>query len=259
MSESSLPAGWFWSTVGEVGDVQLGRQRSPQHHQGQHMRPYLRVANVFEDRIDTRDIKSMNFNPDEFERFRLRHNDVLLNEGQSPELLGRPAIYRGDPPDVCFTNSLIRFRPFEAVEPEWALLTFRWHMHSGRFRRESRITTNIAHLSASRLKKVEFPVPPLAEQRRIVDAAASHFALLEAVLNDLRNLVGDVRLTPASQLGRLRRSILKAAYEGRLVARPGLSRTPELGPDGDLAAEIIALPASCSRLTRDLGRIADGG
>ena len=43
------PAGWTKTTVGEVGRVQLGRQRSPKNHSGPHMRPYLRVANVFED------------------------------------------------------------------------------------------------------------------------------------------------------------------------------------------------------------------
>ena len=64
------------------------------------MKPYLRVANVFEDRIDTSSIKEMHFEEAEFEKYKLRDGDVLwLNEGQSPELLGRPAIYRGEPPE----------------------------------------------------------------------------------------------------------------------------------------------------------------
>ena len=81
------------------------------------MKPYLRVANVFEDRIDTSSIKEMHFEEAEFEKYKLRDGDVLLNEGQSPELLGRPAIYRGEPPDVAFTNSLIRFVPGPGVTP----------------------------------------------------------------------------------------------------------------------------------------------
>lgn len=51
-----LPEGWCWARVQQIGSVQLGRQRAPQHHCGPHMRPYLRVANVFDDRIDTSDI-----------------------------------------------------------------------------------------------------------------------------------------------------------------------------------------------------------
>jgi hypothetical protein len=122
------------------------------------MRPYLRVANVFEDRIDVSDIMEMNFSPEEFERYRLREGDVLLNEGQTPELVGRAAMYRGEPPEVAFTNSLLRFVPGPGVDAAYALLVFRRHLHVGRFNREARITTNIAHLSAGRLKSVEFPI-----------------------------------------------------------------------------------------------------
>ena len=55
----ALPLGWCWTKVSEVGEVKLGRQRSPEHHNGPHMRPYLRVANVFEDRIDLSDVLEM--------------------------------------------------------------------------------------------------------------------------------------------------------------------------------------------------------
>lgn len=40
------------ATVADAGSVSLGLQRSPKRHFGPNMRPYLRVANVFEDRID---------------------------------------------------------------------------------------------------------------------------------------------------------------------------------------------------------------
>src|SRR3954447_23449129 len=116
-----LPPGWAWSTVADVGEGQLGRQRAPKYHTGTNMRPYLRVANVFEDRIDTSDVMSMHFEPDEFERYRVLPGDILLNEGQSPELLGRPPLSRGVPADLAFTNSLIRFRPYPGIEPRWAL------------------------------------------------------------------------------------------------------------------------------------------
>lgn len=164
-----LPEGWAWSTVGDVGEVMLGRQRAPRYHHGPNMRPYLRVANVFEDRIDIADVFEMDFPSADFERYRLEPGDILLNEGQSPELVGRPAMFRDEMADVCFTNSLIRFRPHEGIDGEFALLVFRHHLHSGRFQREARITTNIAHLSAKRFCSVEFPVPPLAEQRHIVE------------------------------------------------------------------------------------------
>lgn len=170
------------------------------------MRPYLRVANVFEDRIDASDLKVMDFSG-VFKRYKLEPGDVLLNEGQSPEFLGRPAIYRGLPEDVAFTNTLLRFRAGPHVLPEWALVVFRRHMHFQRFAREARITTNIAHLSASRLKPIEFPVPPLDEQRRIVDVLEDHFSRLDAAAG--------LVLGAEKRLAALRRSTLQAAISNR--------------------------------------------
>jgi type I restriction enzyme S subunit len=203
------PASWKITTVGEAGAVTLGRQRSPKVHRGANMRPYLRVANVFEDRIDTASVMTMNFSEEEFSQYRLEPNDILLNEGQSPHLLGRPAMYRGVPPDVAFTNTLLRFRPRSGVLPDWALLVFRRHLHAKRFMRESQITTNIAHLSAGRFKAIEFPIPPLDDQRRI----SAEFALQNS-------LVSTVALAVSQELTRstaLRASVLAAAFSGKLV------------------------------------------
>lgn len=203
------PASWIRSNVASAGSVTLGRQRHPDWHVGDNMRPYLRVANVFEDRIDTRDVKEMHWPDDTFERFRLIPGDILLNEGQTPEFLGRPAMYRGTPENVAFTNSLLRFQAHAEIDPEFALLVFRRHMHAGRFTRESRITTNIAHLSASRLKPIEFPIPPLADQRVLV-----------AEVHDRLGTVARLgaALDQAEQRGKaLRRAVLAAAFSGRLT------------------------------------------
>lgn len=205
------PAHWQSVTVADAGHLELGRQRHPDWHNGSNMRPYLRVANVFEDRINASDLKEMHWPGGTFERFRLHPGDVLLNEGQSPEWLGRPAIYRGAPPDVAFTNSLLRFVANQDVLPEFALLVFRRHMHAGRFRRESRITTNIAHLSAGRLKAVEFPIPPLPEQQRLVHKVALRLDALAAVIAQVQ--------AAQTRAQSLRRALLSAAFSGRLTDR----------------------------------------
>lgn len=237
------PSHWKVLLVGDVGIVGLGLQRSPKRHNGPHMRPYLRVANVFEDRIDTRDVMSMNMTDAEWERYRLRDGDVLLNEGQSPELLGRPAIYRGQPPDVAFTNSLIRFQAKNDVDPEWALLVFRSHLHNRRFMRESQITTNIAHLAAGRFKTVEFPVPPLEEQ---VSRVANARARLEACERLRTQVVAGRKRSSA-----LRRSILVAAFSGRLV-----QQNPDDEHTSDLLRRIMAEPGGSSPTGRKSQRKA---
>ena len=204
-----LPENWQLKTVAEAGETGLGRQRSPKYHNGRNMRPYLRVANVFEDRIDTSSIMEMHFEEADFEKYKLRNGDVLLNEGQSPELLGRPAIYRGEPPDVAFTNSLIRFVPGPGVTSEWALLVFRRHLHARRFMRESRITTNIAHLALGRFRTVEFPIPPLNVQDEGV-------ASTRASLSSVDQLIDQIHSARA-RTDTMRRAVLAAAFSGQLV------------------------------------------
>jgi restriction endonuclease S subunit len=251
---SGLPPGWATSSVGEAGELKLGRQRAPRYHRGLNMRPYLRVANVFEDRIDTSDVMTMEFSADEFERFRLEAGDILLNEGQSPHLLGRPAIYRGDPPDVAFTNSLVRFRACGAVLPKWALTVFRHHMHSRRFMRESRITTNIAHLSLSRLMNVEFPIPPLAEQERIIAALDEEFSRLDAGAAALDRI--------RKHLKRMRAAVLASAYDAAAIAFGTASVREIIGDkalfaDGDWVESKDQDPDGAYRLTQ-LADIGDG-
>lgn len=203
-----LPS-WSMCATREAGRIQLGRQRSPKFHSGNSMRPYLRVQNVFEDRLDLSDVMSMDFPGEDFERYRLHPGDILLNEGQSPEYLGRPAMYRGELPGSCFTNTLIRFQAYEHVSAEFAILVFRNYMHSGRYLSEGTTTTNIAHLGAGRFGDVEFPLPPLAEQEEISRRAGDLLAYADRL---------EARLTAAqSAIDRLTPALLAKAFRGELV------------------------------------------
>ena len=204
-----LPEGWVWATVDRVGKVQLGRQRAPQHHTGTHMRPYLRVANVFEDRIDLSDVMEMNFTSDEFPVYELHPGDILLNEGQSMELVGRPAMYRGELPGACFTNSLVRFQAHDCLDRNYALFVFLACLKTGRFQKIATITVNIAHLGAGRFAELAFPLPPLAEQEQIVALVEERLSQIDSAEKTI-----DAELIRAK---RLRQSILKRAFEGTLV------------------------------------------
>lgn len=166
-----IPANWSWGLVGSVGEVTLGKSLGPSSRQGANIRPYLRVANVLEDKIDVTDLKEMAFSDSEMEKYALRDGDILLNDGQSIELVGRPAMYREILPELYFQNHLIRFRSGPLVDPHYALIVFRHYLHAGEFRRLARGSTNIANLSRARFASMPFPVPPLDEQRAIAAEA----------------------------------------------------------------------------------------
>lgn len=168
-----VPAHWDVVRVGDAGMVQLGRQRSPDKMTGTCSMPYLRVANVHDGWIDYSDVLEMDFTQAEREIFGLKAGDILLNEGQSIELVGRSATYDGKPNQFCFQNTLIRFRCNERSVPSYVQAVFKEFLDSRQFQRVALQTTSIAHLGADRLAKMWMPLPPLKEQRVIGDAIAS--------------------------------------------------------------------------------------
>lgn len=167
-------AAWPTSKVSDAGRVQLGRQRAPKYQTGKFTKPYVRVANVYEDRIDTADVLKMDFNDSDFRDYKLKYGDVLLNEGQSTELVGRPAMWRSEIDDCCFQNTLVRFQANRTyVMPEFALALFLRYFRSGEFAKISSKTSSVAHLGAGRFGMMPFPLPPLDLQREFSERVAA--------------------------------------------------------------------------------------
>jgi type I restriction enzyme S subunit len=173
---------WPVLPISGAGEVKLGRQRAPKYQSGNFTRPYVRVANVYEDRIDITDLLSMDFDARDFATYKLENGDILLNEGQSTELVGRPAMWRDEVQDCCFQNTLVRFRADRRhVDPTFALQTFLWMYRGGQLSQISSKTSNVAHLGAARFAKLEMVVPPIAHQT----AFAEQVQRLEALARHL--------------------------------------------------------------------------
>ncbi|WP_189049217.1 restriction endonuclease subunit S [Micromonospora sonchi] len=196
---------WFASSVGDAGKVQLGRQRAPQYQTGKFTSPYLRVANVHEDRIDLSDVLEMDFNEEDFDRYQLHEGDILLNEGQSTELVGRPAMWRGEGAGYCYQNTLVRFQSKRSiVNPTYALAVFLRYFRTGQLAKISSKTSNVAHLGAGRFAKMPFPIPPINLQEKFAEQA-----------EEIRNLKSRQQASDA-ELGTLFASLQDRAFRGAL-------------------------------------------
>jgi type I restriction enzyme S subunit len=216
----SLPAAWTWAPLEALGEINLGKMRSPEFHSGPLMRPYLRVANVKSGgRIDLGSVLSMNFEPHEQEHFALRAGDIVLSEGQSLELVGQSAIFREGPDGLCFQKTLHRFRRWHsAPSSEFMQYVFSHYVQNGIFPRYASMTVNIAHLTLERLKPVPIPLPPLEEQQEIVRIIDRWFAVLDDVE---RRIARGLALCE-----RLRESLLQKAFRGELLAPLGTTSLP---------------------------------
>jgi len=174
-----IPEEWKVVRVGSIGRVQMGRQRAPKYQKGTSLKPYLRVANVFDGYIDFSDVLMMDFNAQDLEQYRLQDGDILLNEGQSRELVGRCAIYASGPKDCCFQNTLIRFQASSEILRKFAHVYFQYCFYTGRFSIISVQTTSVAHLGASRFSSMKMPLPSLKEQKEISTAIEQSEKYLE--------------------------------------------------------------------------------
>ncbi|MFJ5118769.1 restriction endonuclease subunit S [Kitasatospora sp. NPDC088548] len=193
-----------WIPVREVGDVRMGKQLSPASRDASGQRPYLRVANVLQGRIDYADVKTMGFSDAEREAYSLKPGDILLNEGQSLELVGRSAIYDGVEGEFFFQNTLVRFRPSCLVLSAYAQVIFERWLTNGVFAAIAKQTTSIAHLGGERFASLAFPLLALSEQRRIVeviDAVSAHERAIEASIAKLRSVRQGFLLASMASIG----------------------------------------------------------
>jgi type I restriction enzyme, S subunit len=202
------PTSWEWRRVDEVGKLGLGRQRSPKNHEGPHMRPYMRSANITWKGIDTSDVKEMNFDVKDFERFQLKYGDVLLNEGSgSAKEVGKPAIWRDEIPDCCFQNTILRVQP-EGCSSEYLYWYFLLTAMSAGFV-DSAKGVGIQHISRTGLARYMVPVPTPAEQAEIVRCIEAAFAWLDRIVAD--------HAAAAHLIPKLDAAILATAFRGELV------------------------------------------
>lgn len=196
-SSRDLLKNWETKKIKDTGKVQLGRQRSPKYQTGKHTTPYVRVANVFEDRIDLTSLLSMDFDEKDFPKYKLHYGDILLNEGQSTELVGRPAMWRNEMPNCCYQNTLVRFQVDpDQLTPEYALHVFLLYFRSGSFAKISSKTSSVAHLGAGRFADMLMPLPPIARQKEFSSIVQQHTKLKEnlmAVNTHLENLFSSLQ------------------------------------------------------------------
>ena len=196
---------WPEVAVREIAHLSLGKMLDKKQQTGLHPTRYLRNINVRWGTFALDDVATMDVPPREFDRASVRNGDLVMCEGGEP---GRCAVWRGDEP-IAIQKALHRIRPTDGVLPDFLLILFRQMTRSGEL--ASHFTgTTIKHLPKERLAEITLRLPPLSAQMRSVEQAQS----LQFASSRLAGELGVVRRRGAA----LRRSILAAAFSGRLVA-----------------------------------------
>ena len=205
---AGLPEGWAWATVEQVTSaVQYGSsEKTDENPEGV---PVLRMGNIVDGRLDLGKLKYLPVEHREFPDLLLDAGDLLFNRTNSAELVGKTAVYRGIPSPCSFASYLIRVRLIDGIMPD--LLAYYLNSTLGRAWIASVVTQQVgqANVNGTKLQALAIPVPPAAEQARIVAEVERRLSLID----DLEAVVS----ANLKRAGRLRQAILKRAFEGKLV------------------------------------------
>ncbi|MEU1495375.1 restriction endonuclease subunit S [Streptomyces sp. NPDC005776] len=181
-----LPAGWAWVSLEEVAEVTGGIQKQQKRRPVKNVFPFLRVANVGRGSLDLSAVHEVELFDGEIDRFRLQFGDLLVVEGNgSPDQIGRAATWQDEIKDAVHQNHLIRVRPWDALSSNYLELMWNSRLVADQLMRVAQSTSGLYTLSTSKLKRVELPLPPLAEQHRIVEALEGHLSRLDAAASSV--------------------------------------------------------------------------
>jgi type I restriction enzyme S subunit len=169
--------------------------------------PVLRMGNLQAGKLDWADLVFTS-DPKEIGKYLLRDGDVLFNRTNSPELVGKSAVFKGNR-QAIFAGYLIRVRCGECLLPDY--LNYNLCAPAGRdycWRVKSDGVSQ-SNINASKLRAFEFDLPSLAEQAEIIRRVELLFAYADRL---------DARLqTAQTSAERLTPAVLAKAFRGELV------------------------------------------
>ncbi len=181
-----VPDGWTWLRVASVFEVAGGIQKTPHRTPNEYAFPYLGVRNVYRGRLDLTNIKEFELRPNELERRRLKYGDLLIVEGNgSFNEIGRCAKWNGEIKNCVHQNHVIRCRPCDGQISDFVLLFLNSPNGMEIMQRLAITSSGLYSLSVGKIRKIEIPLPPLAEQGRIVARVNQLMALVDELESQL--------------------------------------------------------------------------
>ena len=198
-----IPENWAWCRLGEIGVSELGKTLNSNKDTGE-LTPYLCSINIHWTCINLEEVKKTRFTKEEQRKYILLKNDLLVCEGGD---IGRCFIW-DLPIPMYYQNALHRIRFYNEINPFFFKFAIEYYKNIHILDKYSKGVT-IKHLTKTALHSICFPLPPLAEQRRIVEKIEELLALVD----DLETNKTDLQ----SYIKQAKSKVLEMAVRGELV------------------------------------------
>ena len=223
-----IPEGWMWVRVGDIFAHNTGKAMNgsaKKIDKAGSIRKFITTSNVYWNSFDLSTVKEMFFSDDELERCTVSKGDLLMCEGGA--YYGRTAIWTYDY-DICFQNHVHRLRPYGIQELLFFYHLFYFYKTNNMMKAKG---TAMPGLSSQSLHQMSVPLPPLAEQKRIVSKIEELLPLIDRYEQAWTKLEDFNRRFHED----MKKSILQQAIQGRLV-----EQRPEEGTAQELYEQIQA-------------------
>ena len=178
-----MKQGWEIKRLGDVCTSDLGKTLNQSKDTGD-MHPYLCAINILWDKIDFTTVKQTRFESSEIDRYSVSKDDLLICEGGD---IGRAAIWDKDE-TMLYQNALHRVRFYGSIIPRFCLLYLRFLKNTGVLDGRYGKGVTIKHLVKSSLLSIPIPVPPIAEQEKIVAELDCLSGIIEKKKQQLKEL-----------------------------------------------------------------------
>ena len=171
-----IPESWKWVRVGDIFAHNTGKamnSTAKKVDKPGSVKRFITTSNLYWNSFDFSSVKEMFFSDDELERCTVTKGDLLMCEGGA--YYGRTAIWNYDY-DICFQNHVHRLRPYQAVELLFFYHLFYFYKSMNMMNAKG---TAMPGLSSQTLHQMVVPLPPLSEQKRIVEKLEQLLPLCE--------------------------------------------------------------------------------
>ncbi len=157
-----IPDSWEWVRLKTIAVSELGKTLDKEKNQGNY-KPYLCSINVYWSGIDLSTVKEARFEEKELPKYKLKKGDLLICEGGD---VGRSAVWETNQ-EMYYQNALHRVRFYGKINPYYFRFLMEYYKVNKLLDEQSKGVT-IKHLTQTAVNSLYFPLPPLAEQHRIV-------------------------------------------------------------------------------------------
>jgi type I restriction enzyme S subunit len=213
-----LPRGWTWAALGQLlKRIDAGRSPRAQNRPARDGEfGVLKVSAVSWERFLPGENKALLPGSTPGDAPTLRAGDLLVSRANTAGLVGAAVLVDRDYPNLMLSDKTLRLVPAsEQISHIYLLYALTSPLVRRYFARQATGTSDsMRNLSQAKLRATPIPFPPLAEQHRIVVEVEQRLSVADVTKDIIAQSLEHAR--------RLRRSILKHAFQGKLVPQhPG--------------------------------------